>query len=992
MTPPPVPDPKDFLRQKFPDMEPISSPPTMFRLNGFGIGVYGRRDFDASTNSYIKTLCICFLFVPVLALRAYRVIDGEAGAFGSTSSWYFLGRHRLSAFARGWNYSVLGLAAFGIFNVWWAAHTSSPEYKAGEDLQQAAAHVKEGRPDKAAGIYRRVAEGGHQVEAARTGLKAAVEQCLASTDPGQAAMACRVAASLPPRLNQPAPVVPDLLGRGLALVEKFKPGNPEGALDILRAVAPLAPTNTPVRPQEIALLQQVLTKKPDDTNRAVELALIFESEPNPEASARTLLPFKGRLGSTEGARILGQHLLQQGDYSDAYAHLHPYVQTRLTQLHKLERDYTNAVHSVSEGAVEDLRKGRGPSEFYNVYKGASEDAKQRMVDDFINERIKTSTQVRQARAALSAGGEIVNVALDLGIVQLNRAQGMASPAERKQELEAAEKTFLAIRSFVGGTDSYRMFLGQVYYWLGRSPEGEALFEELLKSKQRSFGILLSLSRSLRDVGERRKARLLVEEAWGKGPSEKEKFAAAQFRSVLATNIEDKVTWLRRADVASTEVQVELNSALGDKALEAGDREQAVRYLQLAIAGYEKWPKTSTSLNNCGLVYFTLSDATGDLRHHDRGLQMIEEACALEPGNSILLDNLTQFQISRACLDVTKDRLRWDLLRSSPSLSALPSTYGDDGQRNEVYARLKENPYLKKALANLDKAMLLAPKSASLYATAQWLQSGFRDLNELKKLKSRMETANLDRLASADEVLSTYTGKRDQETLQRLSQSIGQVEARLQSYGAEVGVATRDYASLELAALRLGAAQYGQKTDLPGLSGTLRAVHERQPSATSFRVLAVSLLAQAEEQLSAQSTEYAQLVSRTRRSVEPLHRVAAVLDQGGPLAELVAVSPRVQEVLQLRREERRRFTISSLPVDWAILRRSTPQEAEAIASQIRQNEVQLLVEEISYQLSPLSAAEVLDQYWIARILNQEAKAADIYQTAVKRGVPLPPLAK
>lgn len=989
MTPPPAPDPKDFFRQKFPDMEAISGPPTMFTFNGFGTGVYGRRDFDASTNSYIKTLCICFLFVPIFALRAYRVIDGEPGAFGSTSSWYFLGRHRISAFARGWNYSVLGLAAFGMFNVWWDGHTGSPEYKAGEELKQAAVFVKEGRPDKAAGIYRRVAEGGHQVEAARTGLKAAVEQCLTGSDSGQAAVACRVAASLPPRLNQPAPVVPDLLGRGLALVEKFKPGNPEGALDVLRAVAPLAPTNAPVRPQEIALLQQLLTKQPDNTNRAVELALIFEGEPNLEASARTLLPFKGRLGSTEGARILGQHLLQQGDYSDAYAHLHPYVQTRLTQLHKLERDYTNAVHSVSEGALEDLRKGRGPNEFYNVYKGASEDAKQRMVDDFINERIKTSTQVRQARAALATGGEIVNVALDLGIVQLNRAQGMAGPTERKQELEAAEKTFLAIRSFVGGTDSYRMFLGQVYYWLGRSQEGEALFEELLKSKQRAVSLLLSLGNTLRDVGETRKARDLAEEAWDKTRDGQEKFSAAQFRALLFTNAEDRVTWLRRSDVNQPEVQIELNSALGTQAQLAGDKAEAARYFRLAIAGFDKKAKTSTTLNNCGLVYFSLYEVTGDLRNHDRGLQMLEEAVELQPSNSILLINLANTQIGRACLDVSANRLRWDLLRETPGLSALAHLYADETQRADTYRQVKENPHMRKALSNLDKALLLAPKDASLYVIALWLQTGFRDLAELKKLKARLETAKLNRLEHKDEMLATYAGKRDAEVMKELVRSIREAGDRLKSLSAEADSATRDYASLNLVGLRLGAARYGEKTDLGELLATVRGLHARHPSLDTFNTLQACLFMLADEELGRQDQGYATLSARARRAIQPGVLLAALADQGGALASLIGANRHVREALAIKRELRRRFPVFQDGEDWAFLRLSEPQEADGIAAAIRSYEPIQLHTEITLMLSPMNGDAVLAQYWTSRILGREAEAAGAYRAAVNLGLPLPP---
>ena len=108
------------LGEKFPGLQPISGPPKLFRVNGCGPAVYGRRDVDPETNTYVKTLCLAFLFVPVLALRAYRVADAQTG-------WYFLGREPLSRFARGWNTSVLALALVlsgaGLWNSYYGSET-----------------------------------------------------------------------------------------------------------------------------------------------------------------------------------------------------------------------------------------------------------------------------------------------------------------------------------------------------------------------------------------------------------------------------------------------------------------------------------------------------------------------------------------------------------------------------------------------------------------------------------------------------------------------------------------------------------------------------------------------------------------------------------------------------------------------------------------------------------------------------------------------------
>src|SRR6516165_2115477 len=89
------------LNQKFPNLLPIHSPPPLSTINGIGTKLYGSRDFDSETHTYVKTLCITVLFVPILMLRAYRVADAQAG-------WYFLGREPLSALAKAWNLLLLG--------------------------------------------------------------------------------------------------------------------------------------------------------------------------------------------------------------------------------------------------------------------------------------------------------------------------------------------------------------------------------------------------------------------------------------------------------------------------------------------------------------------------------------------------------------------------------------------------------------------------------------------------------------------------------------------------------------------------------------------------------------------------------------------------------------------------------------------------------------------------------------------------------------------
>lgn len=94
----------DELKGRFPNLRPIKVQPGMVTINGIGTKLYGRRDFDAETGSYISTLSFTFLFIPLFFLRAYRVTEEPpVGTIIKSRAWYFIGSEPLSKLALVWN-------------------------------------------------------------------------------------------------------------------------------------------------------------------------------------------------------------------------------------------------------------------------------------------------------------------------------------------------------------------------------------------------------------------------------------------------------------------------------------------------------------------------------------------------------------------------------------------------------------------------------------------------------------------------------------------------------------------------------------------------------------------------------------------------------------------------------------------------------------------------------------------------------------------------
>jgi hypothetical protein len=82
---------------------PLTKAPALFRLNGFGTGLYGHGD-TGSDGSYVATYCLSALWVPVLPLAAYRVRKLEDGRY------LFLAKEGLGRFARSAQVAVVVLA------------------------------------------------------------------------------------------------------------------------------------------------------------------------------------------------------------------------------------------------------------------------------------------------------------------------------------------------------------------------------------------------------------------------------------------------------------------------------------------------------------------------------------------------------------------------------------------------------------------------------------------------------------------------------------------------------------------------------------------------------------------------------------------------------------------------------------------------------------------------------------------------------------------
>ncbi len=675
------------LEEKFPDMKPVRSAPSLITSHGVGTTVYGRRDYDADTNTYVKTHCVCFLFVPLLALGAYRVADAPAGG------WYFIGRVPLSTLARAWNYLILLVILAGGGALGWHLYTTSADYVAGQKIVEADELAAAGKLTRAAQVLRPIAQGdtSHAYDAQQK-LGQLLDTPQAA--PAELAGAFQVAVEL----QRSGQTIDRLIERGVEQVTKHA-ASPRGALQILDVIARFAQENP--QPQakgladvpnvRLALLEKILAKEPGDLDAISDAAVIYESRRDLAKCEKLLAPHAAKLSTREGARILGQILAGQGKFDEAHALLAPYAEERLKRLHDANQTLRDTLQQVENDNLQELRQGRAPGFDYTAYKAADKDTQDKMVNDYLDERLRKDPSVLTAQLAIRRESQAVPVALDLGIVLLRRAQSMPDPEERKKELQKAEKTFLSVRGVGGPNEEVNLFLGQVYYWLGKHAEGKKLWDELMVAQNRTASILVTVAHMLREVGEQSQARVLAEEAYEKAPVPEDRFRAAAILAVIAEENDDRVLWLKRCNPADKQAQAQLHEALGEQAtLESKDDEAANNFRQ-AIDLFAALPENPATLNNGALAHLNLYRVTGDAAILEKAYAMIDKAVTLRQSDSVLVLNAGGMILVNSLADVVGKELNVRALKRHAHLDLLAFLYNDDAQAKKYRQHVQSHP-------------------------------------------------------------------------------------------------------------------------------------------------------------------------------------------------------------------------------------------------------------------------------------------------------------
>ncbi|HEX6704471.1 MAG TPA: hypothetical protein VF169_06895 [Albitalea sp.] len=881
---------------------------------------------------------------------------------------------------------LVAVAAFGTYQ-----YTHSDEYLARRAVAEATQAKATGQWSRAAERYADAAlSNTAAAPAAQAGLKAMLDAAaLAAQPPAQALGVIRQAL----RVNSGGVSVSrhaDVVALGWSVIEAHGGADPASAKAVLDAIAPLDADKARIAAAAEALLDKIVAADPANMAAASELAELLERRRDCARCEALLAPHAAKLGQLEGARILGRLYAARGMLEESYKLLQPYTEQKLKRFTENEAAYRKSAEDIEKTSLERLREGKGPAAFYEKYKQSDDEGKRAMVGGYINDQISASPAMKRATQALRDSAAIVPAALDLGIVTVQRAQSMSEPAARNTQFQAAEKVFLAIKGVAGDSDNYRLYLGQVYYWLGKQDEGKRLFDELLQTHGRKFAVLLDVGSLLRSVGAVADGRALVEEAWRGAKDNEEKWQAAHTRSVMFVDAEDELAWLERSDPSNTRVRASLHNTRASLAQQKGQRTVAKREYELAAAEFAKLPESASQLNSAGLIHLALYGMEGDRNQLTQGLAKLDQALSLVPSDSILLLNNQSAVMSAAAAALVGDSIDLPALRSSGELGLTEYLHNDQATLDRLRQQVRDSEGVRKALAYGEKVALLAPRNPSAYGFSAQVHGYLEDNQAAQGLVERMRAAKLD-LGDAERWIKDLADeKKVREQVEHMQASDKVSAALLQQQAVKRSPVTWTVAAGRWIDGRETLMRWGQPIDADEVVAVARKARSLQASAGTYSHLTKALEMRAAQRLAKANPAFAATVARHARLIDLSDLIVIQMDEDPEFLKLAQADADVREIVGLVRERESRYARRASA--WAVMlfRNVDAAHADALAQQVRQDASHRIYVEMGEVYAPRHPETAVNRYFFELANGRRAQAVQALDEARRQGVALPEL--
>ena len=563
-------------------------------------------------------------------------------------------------------------------------------------------------------------------------------------------------------------------------------------------------------------------------------------------------------------------------------------------------------------------------------------------------------------------GNVVDLAFDLGIVSLFHAQGLEG-AERQHAFEKSEQAFLSIRGQMGDAVEYQLYLGQVYMWMGRKEEGQALFDKAL-GEERSFEVLMALAGIMREIGDDQQSRLYAEEIYNPATEDEWKYAAAQQRSLATNDLSERLEWMEKDKRMNPSLVAGRAYARGAQALEEGEFESAETYLREAVKGYADVAESAESANNGALAAQALYTVSGDLEDYKAGVALQRRAYALQNDNSIIAAYACDALAGLSSLVVLNEYTDFAYLKMTPNTGVMGFCYTNLAERNALYARLHQNKARKAYVEITQRMTVLVPRGSQAWSDLATHYGQQRDAESLANLLGQIRQADLD-LSDITIGWEEFYQRNDERT--PLDRALAEEEARetIDGFTAQSGI-TYEIAQVGLLAAQLNRFYQDDVGNVSTFIQEAESLFERHPSASIGNLVQSAYFIGLVGELT-QADLIPQSIKPYRWLFDAETYLELSSDFSPKVSEFIHAHPLYQRLKTFNHKRTQAFPESVFD-QWLIARLAQGDTTYA-AQQLQQDAVWQTLGEINIILQPTAIDSFMFQYHQARLQGDEQAA-------------------
>ncbi|WP_018969002.1 tetratricopeptide repeat protein [Rubritalea marina] len=967
---------EETINYQFPNMKLIKSAPSSYTLNGFGLSMHGKRDYNPETGLYIKDHTLTALFLPIFRLKSYVVSDAENGG------WHFVGAVPLHSKGRLWNKVAAALILGSILTFSGNSYYNSPEMKAGREISKAEIAATNGKYFEAAQLLADAIDISDKKENEIIQLyHDQILLIIENGSPSDQVQATKMLMSPPYWDSHFREHHQDIYISGISKAKSFQATDPEAAIAMIKLVRGYAGSDIEWVNLQKEILEGLVLENPSPSIKDISaLAKLYEMIGNSEGVVTILKPQQPFNAGSELARVYGSALLSLGSFAEASEQLEAYTRPRAKLWHAAQSQYSTLIDSLYNRAIEQLNDGKAPESFYTSYEKADEAGQQKLVDEYITQHYDRSSKLNALDAQLEATSNVPSALMDLGLAYLRLGQN-TSDEKSQAHLEKAESTFKQISSYAGESSEYQFFLGQVYYWLGKNEQADELFTTLIETQKDNAESLSQIGQILREVGDYNNSKEVFEQVYAISQDTPQKSSAAIFLSILASDQDETIEWLKKADQNDPAIAIRLNDAQASKSWQDGKLKEAIASYRKALAGYNDLPESSSMLNNSALVHFNLFSLTGEFTHYEDGIVNMEKALKLEPNNSILCSNAASNFMTAAVLDILGKKFSKEFLPELSSISDLRVLYSNQSERDLVMKSLADHPNFQKAKQYIEKTILLAPRDKASIGQYVFWSYYMGDAEKINSLAAKLQSTANEKAKYYSEWEANLEKESHQEVLKYSDVRIKHNQDVLDQLNDPV---SKHIQLSRLATSQGSAALWRQNVDLSMPIATLENAMKEANCSEIENAYSELCTANAILEVYEAYPAHKEWLSIAKNSLSHREMVLLLVLKDPSILEL----ENVDKALKASKVYHSKFPNSSAPIDYVFHLVTSDPRAESVRNQVLTNPISIAYNEYQKMVRYGTTSDLVQEFFETLMLEGRNEAEIQYHNFSEKNPHLP----